>query len=72
MECRKSRLRGDVHTNLMLWVGQLSNGWLASASRDQTIKIWNAESGECVNTLTGHTCQMCGTAERWVVGICVI
>jgi len=36
-------------------VVQLSDGWWASASGDNTIKIWNVASGDCVATLTGHT-----------------
>ncbi len=31
---------------------------LASASSDQTIKIWDINSGKCLNTLQGHT--------RWI------
>jgi WD40 repeat protein len=27
---------------------------IASGSEDETIKIWNSVSGECVHTLTGH------------------
>ena len=27
---------------------------LATASYDKTIRLWNAESGECVRTLEGH------------------
>jgi WD40 repeat protein len=27
---------------------------LASASRDHTLKIWNAKTGKCVSTLSGH------------------
>ena len=26
-----------------------------SGSRDETVKVWNASSGECVNTLEGHS-----------------
>jgi WD40 repeat protein len=28
---------------------------LASGSSDQTIKLWNIHSGECLRTLQGHT-----------------
>ena len=28
---------------------------LASASSDQTIKLWDIKSGKCLNTLKGHT-----------------
>ncbi|KAJ6192248.1 beta transducin-like protein HET-E2C*40, partial [Bipolaris maydis] len=28
--------------------------WLASASRDSTVKIWDASSGTCLQTLEGH------------------
>ncbi len=27
---------------------------IASGSNDKTIKIWNAQTGQCVSTLTGH------------------
>ena len=27
---------------------------LASGSRDKTFKIWNAQTGQCVSTLSGH------------------
>ncbi len=27
---------------------------LASASSDKTIKLWNAQTGQCVSTLSGH------------------
>ncbi len=27
---------------------------IASGSRDKTLKIWNAETGECESTLSGH------------------
>ncbi|CAI6225623.1 unnamed protein product [Periconia digitata] len=29
--------------------------WLASASRDNTIKIWDLSSGDCLRTLEGHS-----------------
>ena len=32
----------------------LSNGHLASCSKNTTIKVWNYESAECVQTLVGH------------------
>ena len=28
---------------------------MASGSDDNTIKIWNQNTGECIQTLTGHT-----------------
>ena len=29
--------------------------WIASGSRDNTVKVWSVESGECVTTLEGHS-----------------
>ncbi|KAN0027026.1 hypothetical protein ACTFIU_009706 [Dictyostelium citrinum] len=31
---------------------------LASGSSDNTIKLWNTETGTCINTLTGHTSRV--------------
>ncbi|KAN0036022.1 hypothetical protein ACTA71_005320 [Dictyostelium dimigraforme] len=31
---------------------------LASGSSDNTIKLWNTETGTCINTLTGHTSRI--------------
>ena len=28
---------------------------MASASGDRTLKLWNVHTGECFQTLTGHT-----------------
>ena len=36
--------------------------FLASGSRDKTIKIWEAKSGACVATLYGH--------DNWVTDLC--
>lgn len=40
------------------WVQALAfspNGqWLASGSHDQTIRLWNGSTGQCVKTLRGH------------------
>lgn len=40
----------------------LSGNLLASASRDQTLKIWDVTTGYCVRTLQGHT--------GWVRDVC--
>jgi WD40 repeat protein len=34
---------------------QLSDGRVCSGSADNTIKVWNCSSGECLKTLSGHT-----------------
>ena len=31
---------------------------IASGSGDKTLKIWNAQTGQCVSTLTGHSCSV--------------
>lgn len=33
----------------------LSNERIISGSDDKTIKLWNVNSGECIQTLTGHS-----------------
>merc|ERR1712096_560959 len=38
-------------------------GFLVSGSDDKTVKIWNFENGNCIQTLTGH--------ERWVASVCI-
>ena len=46
-----------VNVNQNHWVSLvvLSDGSLASASGDRTIKIWNTINGNLIRTLTGHT-----------------
>lgn len=36
--------------------------YLASGSRDKTIKIWEAKSGRCIITLIGH--------DNWITDVC--
>ena len=38
--------------NAVAWTLDGKN--IASGSDDKTIKIWNAQTGQCVSTLTGH------------------
>lgn len=50
--CTTKILRG--HTNGVMCL-QLDDNILATGSYDSTIKIWNIDSGECIQTLRGHT-----------------
>lgn len=43
------------HSNLVRCLVLLPNNTIASGSADKTIKIWNATTGELINTLNGHT-----------------
>ncbi len=38
------------------------SAWLASASADNTVKVWDASSGECLRTLEGHSSAVCSVA----------
>lgn len=40
---------------------QVMNEFIASASRDKTLKIWDVKSGKCIVTLAGH--------DNWVTGL---
>ena len=42
------------HTRAVISIKKLSNDHLISASWDETIKLWNSNSGECLRTLLGH------------------
>ena len=50
-------LRG--HSN---WIGRIAwspdGKWLASPSKDMTIRIWDAVTGKVVRTLKGHTSEV--------------
>ena len=50
---RRRRLTG--HRAPINHVVELMNKTIASVSRDHTVKIWNAQTGECIRTLEGHT-----------------
>jgi len=43
------------HSSYVSAIVELTGGRFASASSDQTIRIWATESGACLATLRGHT-----------------
>eukprot|EP01080_Neovahlkampfia_damariscottae_P007013 gene7013-11178_t len=47
-------MRIQGHSGYIWKVIKLSNGNLASGSRDKTIKIWDFETGKCKETLSNH------------------
>jgi WD40 repeat protein len=61
---------GIAHTNILhghtSWIGRLS--WspdgriLGSPSNDKTVRLWDAESGNCVQVLNGHKDTVCSVA----------
>ena len=59
---RRRRLVDTTHRSLVdaaraqvECVAALSNDSVVSGSRDNTLKVWDALSGECLQTLRGHT-----------------
>lgn len=38
-----------------VWSSQMRDNIIISGSTDRTLKVWNADTGECVHTLYGHT-----------------
>jgi len=48
--------RSSTPRGAQVWcVAALPNGRVVSGSRDFTLKVWNALTGACIQTLTGHT-----------------
>ena len=47
-------LRGHTHWVYSVAISRDAR-WLASGSKDNTVRIWDAETGECKHTLQGHT-----------------
>ena len=43
---------------------------VASGSVDKTVKLWDVTSGECLQTLEGHSivCEQCVVFSRWDEG----
>ena len=54
----------EGHTDGVYSVCLLSDGRLASASGDKTVRVWDAASGACLRVLEGHT--------RWVTSVCLL
>ncbi|XP_017165832.1 F-box/WD repeat-containing protein 7-like, partial [Poecilia reticulata] len=38
-----------------VWCSQMAGATVISGSTDRTLRVWDAESGECVHALYGHT-----------------
>ena len=54
------------HTQSVISVAVLPDGNAISASYDNTLKVWDLKSGQCVMTLQGHTrfCHECRRPAR--------
>ena len=47
----QNMIKLEGHTGEVNALTTLHDGNIASGSDDKTIKIWNVETGECINTL---------------------
>ena len=62
--------QSDGHINWVNCVAVLSDGRVVSGSWDCTLRVWDAATGQCLQTLEGHTNVVtCVTdlQDRWVV-----
>src|SRR5262249_24892603 len=64
--------RRDGHTDMVPCLAFSSAGqWLASSSRDKTVKVWDVHQGQEMRTLRGHTGEVRGVTfspdDRWLV-----
>ncbi|MGH3201347.1 MAG: CHAT domain-containing protein [Streptosporangiaceae bacterium] len=51
------------HTSVVTGVAFSPDGWLlATASSDNTARLWDPVTGDCLRTLTGHTSMVMGVA----------
>ena len=46
------------HDDVVTCIKYLENNKLASSSCDNTVKIWDLESGDCLSTLEGHSLEI--------------